>query len=136
MALSEFSGRSVLVVDDEPMVREVVCRYLERDGLEVEVAADGPSALAALERRRPNLVVLDVMLPGLDGYSLLSTLRIQSDVPVIMLTARGEESDRVLLESAVALARHQPPPPRHLRPASLVPDSEFHYRWFPSAGHD
>lgn len=96
MALSDHEGRSVLVVDDEPMVREVVSRYLERDGLDVEEATDGPSALAALERKRPDLVVLDVMLPGLDGYALLARLRAETDVPVIMLTARNDESDRIL----------------------------------------
>ncbi len=96
MALSEFSGRTVLVVDDEPMVREVVTTYLTRDGLDVTEASDGASALRAFEKSRPDLIVLDVMLPEIDGYSLLSEVRSRSNVPVIMLTARGEETDRVL----------------------------------------
>lgn len=96
MSLSEFSGRTVLVVDDEPMVREVVTTYLTRDGLDVTEAADGASALRAFEKSRPDLIVLDVMLPEIDGYSLLSEVRSRSNVPVIMLTARGEETDRVL----------------------------------------
>ncbi len=96
MATSEHTGRLVLVVDDEPMVREVVSSYLTRDGLKVSEAADGPAALDYLERQQPDLVILDVMLPGLDGFSLLSSLRREADVPVIMLTARGDEVDRIL----------------------------------------
>lgn len=96
MSLSDFSGRSVLVVDDEPMVREVVSSYLTRDGMRVDEASDGATALDYLDNNRPDLVVLDVMLPGLDGYSLLSSLRATRDVPVIMLTARSDEADRVL----------------------------------------
>jgi two-component system, OmpR family, phosphate regulon response regulator PhoB len=96
MSLNEFSGRTVLVVDDEPMVREVVTTYLARDGLDVTEASDGASALRAFEKSRPDLIVLDVMLPEIDGYSLLTEVRSRSDVPVIMLTARSEETDRVL----------------------------------------
>jgi len=96
MALGEYSGCSVLVVDDEPMVREVVSNYLIRDGLDVSEAADGIAALELLEQQLPDLVILDVMLPGLDGFSLLSSLRREADVPVIMLTARSEEADRIL----------------------------------------
>lgn len=96
MSLSEFSGRTVLVVDDEPMVREVVTTYLTRDGLDVIEASDGAAALRAFEEKLPDLIVLDVMLPEIDGYSLLSEFRSRSNVPVIMLTARGEETDRVL----------------------------------------
>jgi DNA-binding response OmpR family regulator len=96
MTLSEFSGCTVLVVDDEPMVREVVTTYLTRDGLDVTEASDGVGALRAFEENRPDLIVLDVMLPEIDGFSLLSRIRSQSNVPVIMLTARGEETDRVL----------------------------------------
>ena len=96
MAISEHVGRSVLVVDDEPMVREVVSSYLKRDGLMVSEAADGLAALEYLERQQPDLVILDVMLPGLDGFSLLSSLRRVAEIPVIMLTARGDEVDRIL----------------------------------------
>jgi DNA-binding response OmpR family regulator len=86
----------VLVVDDEPMVREVVARYLERDGLRVHQAADGDEAMAWLEGHNPDLVVLDIMLPGHDGLAILRRLRHDGDVPVILLTARVEEVDRVL----------------------------------------
>ena len=84
------------MVDDEPMVREVVARYLERDGFRVESAADGAEALHLLSRRSPDLVVLDVMLPLVGGLDVLGQVRKRSDVPVILLTARSEEPDRVL----------------------------------------
>ncbi|MET0143805.1 MAG: response regulator transcription factor [Ilumatobacteraceae bacterium] len=86
----------VLVVDDEPMVREVVATYLEADGVRVQQAADGPSALAWLAVNRPDLVVLDIMLPGTDGLTILRRLRAEGDVPVILLTSRADERDRVL----------------------------------------
>ncbi|HET7129503.1 MAG TPA: response regulator transcription factor [Gaiellaceae bacterium] len=86
----------VLVVDDEPIVRDVVARYLERDGYTVLHAADGETARGLLERERPALVVLDVMLPGLDGLALMRWIRSRSSLPVIMLTARGGESDRIV----------------------------------------
>jgi DNA-binding response OmpR family regulator len=91
----EPSGR-VLVVDDEPMMREVVTTYLERDGLSVTSAADGAAALRMLDAARPDLVILDLMLPKVDGLSVLAHLRKTTDLPVIVLTARGEEPDRVL----------------------------------------
>jgi DNA-binding response OmpR family regulator len=86
----------VLVVDDESMVREVVTTYLERDGWRVATAADGATALRMLDTARPDLVVLDLMLPKVDGLSVLAHLRKTTEVPVIVLTARGEEPDRVL----------------------------------------
>jgi DNA-binding response OmpR family regulator len=86
----------VLVVDDEPMVLEVVTTYLERDGYSVATATTGKEALVALDRQRPDLVVLDVMLPEIDGFDLLGRIRRTSDLPVILLTARTEEPDRVL----------------------------------------
>jgi DNA-binding response OmpR family regulator len=86
----------VLVVDDDPVVAEVVTRYLERDGLRVEVCSDGPSALAAAARETPDLVVLDLMLPGIDGMEVCRRLRAPGPVPVVMLTALGEEEERVL----------------------------------------
>lgn len=92
---SDPRGR-VLVVDDEPMVREVVASYLEQDGHEVVVVADGETALAHLGRERFDLVVLDLMLPAVDGLSVLREVRDTSDTPVIVLTARGEEGDRLL----------------------------------------
>jgi DNA-binding response OmpR family regulator len=87
---------TVLVVDDEPMVREVVARYLERDGAAVEQLDSGDAALRWLAGNRPDLVVLDVMLPGTDGLSVLREVRARDDVPVILLTARTDEVDRVV----------------------------------------
>jgi DNA-binding response OmpR family regulator len=87
---------TVLVVDDEPIVREVVVRYLERDGHNAVEAADADSARAALDRHAPSLVVLDLMLPGADGLELCREIRARSDLPVIMLTARADEADRIV----------------------------------------
>ena len=86
----------MLVVDDEPIVRDVVVRYLEHDGFETLTAADGDVARALIEEREPALVVLDVMLPGMDGLSLCRWIRERSSLPVILLTARGEEADRIV----------------------------------------
>ena len=88
--------RSVLVVDDESMVREVVCAYLEREGFTTIEAIDGQTALKCVDEHAPDLIVLDVMLPKLDGYSVLTELRKYTQVPVILLTARADEVDRVL----------------------------------------
>ena len=87
---------TVLVVDDEPIVREVVVRYLAREGHRTLEAADGNGARATIERSDPDLVVLDVMLPGTDGLELCRWIRARSELPVIMLTARGEEADRIV----------------------------------------
>jgi DNA-binding response OmpR family regulator len=87
---------TVLVVDDEPIVREVVVRYLARDGHDTLEAADGAAARNEIERSDPDLVVLDVMLPGLDGLELCRWIRRRSELPVIMLTARGDEADRIV----------------------------------------
>ncbi|MGD9704769.1 MAG: response regulator [Acidimicrobiia bacterium] len=86
----------VLVVDDEPLVREIVAGYLTRDGMDVQEAGDGRAALDWLVSNRPDLIVLDVMLPEVDGLSVLRHLRRDSDVPVILLTARSEEIDRIV----------------------------------------
>lgn len=86
----------MLVVDDEPMVREVVAQYLQRDGVAVHEVADGDEALRWLIANRPALVVLDVMLPGTDGLSILKAIRAAGDIPVILLTARADEVDRVV----------------------------------------
>ena len=86
----------MLVVDDEPIVRDVVVRYLEHEGFETLVAGDGDSARALIEEHEPALVVLDVMLPGTDGLSLCRWIRERSSLPVILLTARGEEADRIV----------------------------------------
>src|SRR5258707_11903192 len=87
---------TVLVVDDEAIVRNVVVRYLEREGYRTLEAADGNAARAILERDPPELVVLDLMLPGTDGLALCRWIRERSDLPVIMLTALGEEADRIV----------------------------------------
>src|SRR6266513_2263022 len=88
---------TVLVVDDEPMVRDVVSRYLERDGHRVVTAEDGESARGLIEREAPSLVLLDVMLPGrTDGLELCRWIRSTSDLPVILLTARVDEADRIV----------------------------------------
>jgi len=87
---------TVLVVDDEPIVREVVVRYLAREGHRTLEAADGNAARDAITRTNPDLVVLDVMLPGTDGLELCKWIRSTSELPVIMLTARGEEADRIV----------------------------------------
>jgi DNA-binding response OmpR family regulator len=87
---------TVLVVDDEPIVRDVVVRYLRRDGYSTLEAGDGNTARTLIETRDPSLVVLDVMLPGTDGLELCRWIRGRSELPVILLTARGEEADRIV----------------------------------------
>jgi DNA-binding response OmpR family regulator len=87
---------TVLIVDDEPIVREVVVRYLQREGHATLEADHGDRARELLERQTPDLVVLDVMLPGADGLELCRWIRSRSELPVILLTARGEEADRIV----------------------------------------
>jgi len=87
---------TVLVVDDEPIVRDVVVRYLRRDGFTALEAEDGEDARRLIEAHNPELVVLDVMLPGVDGLELCRWIRGRSSLPVILLTARGEEADRIV----------------------------------------
>jgi two-component system, OmpR family, alkaline phosphatase synthesis response regulator PhoP len=89
-------AKTVLVVDDEPKIVEVVGDYLRGAGFSVTTAADGEGAVASARARPPDLVVLDLGLPGLDGLDVARELRHASPVPIIMLTARGEETDRVL----------------------------------------
>jgi DNA-binding response OmpR family regulator len=86
----------VLVVDDDPTVADVVVRYLEREGFAVEACCDGEVALRRAIEEPPTLMVLDLMLPGLDGFEVCRRLRRVAPVPVIMLTARGDEEDRVM----------------------------------------
>jgi DNA-binding response OmpR family regulator len=90
------AGSTILVVDDEPIVREIVATYLRRDGYRAVEAGDGITARGLIERLRPELIVLDVMLPGVDGLELCRWIRARSTTPVIMLTARGEEADRLV----------------------------------------
>ena len=92
------SRGSVLVVDDEPTIAEVVARYLERAGYRTRIAADGVAAIEAAARQRPDLVVLDLMLPRIDGLEVMRRLREQDRerIAVILLTAKSEEADRVI----------------------------------------
>lgn len=87
---------TVLVADDEIEIVDVCRRYLEREGYQVVAASDGLEALALWERHRPDLVVLDLMMPGKSGWDVCTAIRDREDIPVILLTARGEESDRLL----------------------------------------
>src|SRR5574341_349876 len=86
----------ILVIDDEPSILNLVNAYLKPEGYEVYTAADGNAGLKALRAFKPELVILDVMLPGMDGIELLSRLRRESDAYVIMLTARTEETDKIV----------------------------------------
>lgn len=96
-AIEEYmSGERILVVDDEPTIVEVVELYLSREGYEVVTAADGEAALAAITQQRPDLVVLDLMLPRLSGLEVCRQIQASGALPIIMLTARGEETDRVV----------------------------------------
>jgi DNA-binding response OmpR family regulator len=86
----------ILVVDDEPKIVRLARDYLEKNGLRVVTASDGPSALAMARREHPDLIVLDLLLPGMDGREVCRILRRESDVPIIMLTALSEESDQIV----------------------------------------
>jgi DNA-binding response OmpR family regulator len=90
------SPATVLVVDDEPSLRESIAYTLRREGFVVETAAEGTRALAIARERSPDLIVLDIMLPGMDGLQICHALRRESTVPIVMLSAKGEELDRVL----------------------------------------
>jgi len=90
------SKSKILVIDDEPTILTLVSAYLKPEGYEVYTASDGPSGLKAARAYKPDLVVLDIMLPGMDGIELLTHLRRESDVYVIMLTAKSEETDKIV----------------------------------------
>ena len=87
---------SILVVDDDPNISRLEQLYLEKEGYEVRLAADGNKAIEEFRKLPPDLVLLDVMLPGADGYEVLKAVRKSGDIPVIMVTARGETFDKVL----------------------------------------
>lgn len=89
------SGK-VLVVDDDAAIRELASLYLRKDGFEVIVAADGPGAIERIESERPNLVVLDLMLPGMSGYDVCRQVRADSNLPIVMLTARDDDVDKIV----------------------------------------
>lgn len=86
----------ILVVDDEQSIIDIVTAYLEKENYEVLFAMDGPSALKAARVNKPDLIILDIMLPGIDGVEVLTQLRRESDVYVIMLTAKAEETDKIV----------------------------------------
>jgi DNA-binding response OmpR family regulator len=88
--------KRILVVDDAPNIVELLRMYLEREGYEVAEAADGPSAIEAHRRVRPDLVVLDVMLPGMDGFEVCRAIRREADTPIVMLTARTDDVDAIV----------------------------------------
>ena len=87
--------KTILVVEDEASIAEVVSLYLKRAGYHVQIASDGRKAMNVFERQSPDLVILDLMLPEVDGLALTRWLRDRSDVPIIMLTARRDEIDRI-----------------------------------------
>ncbi|MEJ2737511.1 MAG: response regulator transcription factor, partial [Anaerolineae bacterium] len=89
-------GAKILVVDDEQSILDLVTAYLRREGYEVQTAVDGHGGLQAARAFKPDLIVLDIMLPGMDGLEVLAHLRRESDVYVIMLTARSEEIDKIV----------------------------------------
>jgi DNA-binding response OmpR family regulator len=93
--MAAISPPRVLVVDDEPVVRDVLTRYLTHEGFEVDAAADGHAALCAIEARAPSVIVLDLMLPRLSGLELLRLVRLESTVPVIILSAKVSERERI-----------------------------------------
>src|SRR3954466_2803039 len=88
--------RKILLVDDEPSLQKMLTHALEREGFQVQVAGDGEAALEAFKSYEPHLIVLDIMLPKLDGTEVIRRIRAQSDVPVIMLTAKDDEIDKVV----------------------------------------
>jgi DNA-binding response OmpR family regulator len=142
------SGNRVLVVDDEDHILELARLYLSREGYQIETVADGSQALARFGQVKPDLVVLDIMLPNLDGLTICKEIRKQSPVPIIMLTARDEVTDKVvglelgaddyltkpfhpqeLVARAKALvrrARLEPDQPRLVRAGRLEVDLERH----------
>lgn len=87
---------SILVVDDEPNIVNLVASYLKKEGFQVHTATNGQSALEAARAFRPSIIILDIMLPGMDGIEVLTHLRRESDVYVILLTAKGEETDKIV----------------------------------------
>ncbi|MFM8369589.1 MAG: response regulator, partial [Chloroflexota bacterium] len=91
------SAELILLVDDEPSITELARMYFERDGFRIQEASDGESALEAAVKHKPALIVLDVMLPRVDGFDVCRRLRSSgNDVPIIMLTARDEDIDKIL----------------------------------------
>jgi len=90
------SAKKIMVVDDEPQILKVLRAYLEKSGFQVVSAADGNSALAIFKREKPDFLILDLNLPGMDGLDVCKAIRRESNVPILMLTARVEEADRLI----------------------------------------
>lgn len=90
------NNQTILIVDDEPTIVEVVALYLRREGFAVQTAGDGATALALVAQQRPDLIVLDIMLPGMSGFDVTRKLQAVGEIPLIMLTARSDETDRVV----------------------------------------
>lgn len=127
----------VLVIDDEPNIRELLRMYLGKEGYEVQEAHDGREGLDAFAARAPSLVILDVMMPRLDGLEVCRAIRAQSAVPIIMLTARGEEVDKILdLEICADDYLTKPFSPRELpaRVRAVLRRSAFQGAAGPAAG--
>jgi DNA-binding response OmpR family regulator len=95
LEINEMNAKTILVVEDEASIAEVVSLYLKRAGYQVQIALDGRQAMNIFEKQKPDFVILDLMLPEVDGLSLTRWLRERSNVPIIMLTARREEIDRI-----------------------------------------
>jgi two-component system response regulator VicR len=95
-ATGEQPRRRIMIVDDEASIREVVTRYLEREGYQVVMAEDGAMALRLVESQPPDLIILDLMLPRVDGLEVCRQIRVRSAVPIIMLTARDAEADKLV----------------------------------------
>lgn len=141
-------GKTVLVVDDEPQIVRVVRAYLEAAGLRVVTATEGQEALHVARHEKPDLVILDLMMPGMDGWDFIRRYRQERDTPVIMLTARVDESDQVLglelgaddyvtkpfspralvarVRAALRRSQQGPAPPAVLRGGEIVLDREAH----------
>ena len=92
-------SKSILIVEDEPNIAEVVSLYLKRADYQVRVAKDGMTAMSILEEHIPDLIIMDIMLPEVDGFAITRWLRERSNVPIIMLTARRDEIDRISTSS-------------------------------------
>ncbi len=116
------AGLKVLLVDDEAGIRDLIREYMTSGDYEPEEAADGPTALAMMKNKDYDLVVLDIMMPGMDGWTAARTIRSTSDVPIIMLSARGEEYDKLLgFEMGIDDYMVKPFSPRELLARPLHP---------------
>ena len=93
---ADSNAATILIVEDDPNIASLVAKYLENDGFSTVLVDDGHEALSAIQRHKPSLVILDLMLPGMDGWEICREVRRRSDLPILMLTAREDEMDRVV----------------------------------------